>query len=251
MNFNIYSKYYDLLYKDKDYQQEADAVFEKLTSYSYSIHNVLELGCGSGNHAFWFTRKGWEITGIELSEKMVECAKTKGIKDFNPIVGDISCFTLEKKYDAAISLFHVISYLNTNESVLNCFQCVNRHLNTNGIFLFDVWFTPGVYSLKPETRIKRIEDNKVEITRLAESTLHYDTNIVDVNYQVMVLDKSTNEWATFNELHPMRHFSMTEIELFAKFAGFEVLNAEEFGSHRKPSYDTWAICFTLKKINNV
>ena len=33
MNFNIYSKYYDLLYKDKNYQQEAEYVFDSLSSF--------------------------------------------------------------------------------------------------------------------------------------------------------------------------------------------------------------------------
>ena len=182
---------------------------------------------------------------------MVACAKEKDIKNFNPIVGDISNFCLDKHFDAAISLFHVISYLNTNESVLNCFRCVNQHLNNGGIFLFDVWFTPGVYSLKPETRIKRMEDNDVAVTRLAESVMHHDSNVVDVHYQVMVNNKSTNEWSTFSELHPMRHFSMPEIEMIAHVTGFEVINAEEFGTHRKPSDDTWAICFTLKKTIDV
>ena len=57
MNFNIYSKYYDLLYKDKNYQQEAEYVFDSLSSFyppkphSCKIHEILELGCGSGNHA--------------------------------------------------------------------------------------------------------------------------------------------------------------------------------------------------------
>ena len=257
MNFNIYSKYYDLLYKDKNYQQEAEYVFDSLSSFyppkphSCKIHEILELGCGSGNHAVWLTKKGWNITGIEQSESMVACAKEKDIKNFNPIVGDISNFCLDKHFDAAISLFHVISYLNTNESVLNCFRCVNQHLNNGGIFFFDVWFTPGVYSLKPETRIKRMEDDDVAVTRLAESVMHHDSNVVDVHYQVMVNNKSTNEWSTFSELHPMRHFSMPEIEMIAHVTGFEVINAEEFGTHRKPSDDTWAICFTLKKTIDV
>lgn len=247
MNFDIYSKYYDLLYKDKNYQQEAEYVFATLSKLQPYINDVLELGCGSGNHAAWLTKKGWKITGIEQSESMVDCAQAKNIPNFQPIIGDISNFTFGKRFDAAISLFHVISYLNNNEAILNCFRCVNKHLNLEGLFLFDVWFTPGVYSLKPETRIKRMEDTNIEVTRLTESVIHHDTNVVDVHFQVMVRNKSTNEWSTFNELHHMRHFSIPEIEMIAHSTGFEVINAEEFVTHRKPSDNTWAICFTLRK----
>ena len=173
MNFNLYSQYYDILYKDKPYKEEAEYVFKTLTDTNgSSIRNVIELGCGSGSHAYWLTKKGWNITGIEKSEEMVALAKSKGIVNFLPVHGDITYFCLDKQYDAVISLFHVISYLNSNDDIGNCFSSVNRHLTIGGLFLFDVWFTPGVYSLKPETRIKRMENEKVQIIRLAENERH-------------------------------------------------------------------------------
>ena len=182
---------------------------------------------------------------------MVALAKSKGIENFQPICGDISDFDLDKRYDAAISMFHVISYLNSNEDVNNCFFNVNRHLNLGGLFLFDVWFTPGVYSLKPETRIKRIANDKIEIVRLAESVIHYDTNVVDVHYDVLVHNKENQKWSSFTETHCMRHFSAQEIRLLAAYNGYEVIQMEEFVTQNEPSDKTWAICFILKKIKDV
>lgn len=252
MNFNLYSQYYDLLYKDKPYKEESEYVFNTLTAKNVSpIKSVLELGCGSGNHAYWLTQKGWGITGIEKSEEMVVLAKTKGINNFMPIHGDITYFDLDKQYDAAISLFHVISYLNFNDELNNCFSAVNRHLNAGGLFLFDVWFTPGVYSQKPETRIKRMENDKVQIIRLAKSDVHYDTNVVDVHYEVIAHNKENNVWSSFTETHCMRHFSIPEINLLASHHGFDVVQIEEFITRNKPSDKTWAVCFILKKIKDV
>lgn len=252
MNFNLYSQYYDFLYKDKHYKEEAEYVFNTLTAKNVSpIKNVLELGCGSGSHAYWLTQMGWDITGIEKSEEMVALAKSKGIYNFIPFHGDITNFSLDKQYDAVISLFHVISYLNSNDEINNCFSSVNRHLNIRGLFLFDVWFTPGVYSQKPETRIKRMENDKVQIIRLAESDVHYDTNVVDVHYEIIAQNKENNEWSSFTETHYMRHFSIPEIKLLASLHGFDVVQMEEFVTHNKPSNNTWAVCFILKKIKNV
>lgn len=252
MNFNLYSQYYDLLYKDKPYKEEAAYVFKTLTAENASpIKNVLELGCGSGNHAHWLTQMGWNITGIEKSEEMVTLAKSKKIDNFLPIHGDITNITIDKQYDAAISLFHVISYLNSNDEINNCFSSVNRHLSIGGLFLFDVWFTPGVYSQKPETRIKRMENDKVQIIRLAESDIHYDTNVVDVHYEIIARNKENNEWSSFTETHCMRHFSIPEIKILAAFHGFDIVQMEEFITHNKPSDNTWAVCFILKKIKDV
>ena len=55
-NFNLYTKYYDLLYSDKDYLEESKYVFGLLTKYSdFTINSLLELGGGSGSHAHYLS----------------------------------------------------------------------------------------------------------------------------------------------------------------------------------------------------
>ena len=46
----------------------------------------------------------------------------------------------------------------------------------------------------------------------------------------------------------MRHFTQNEIELFAKFCGFEVVLCEEFLSKKPLSINSWGALFVLKKI---
>jgi SAM-dependent methyltransferase len=246
-NFNQYSRYYDLLYKDKDYKAESDYVIETLKSIDSNINSMLELGCGSGAHAKYLSQSGIEITGIERSKEMVDEAILKNISGFNPIVGDISNFGLSEKFDACISLFHVISYLNDNKSLVNCFKLVNKHLKPNGLFLFDIWYTPAVLSLKPDTRIRRLEDENISIVRIAESTSNFSTNTVDVNFEVHIVDKKTNELQIINETHPMRHFSLPELELFAEHTGFELIRSEEFLTKSTPNDKTWGVCIIFKK----
>lgn len=247
-NFQQYSKYYDLLYKDKDYKTESHYVIQKIKEFAPQSKQILELGCGSGSHAHYFCDAGFEVTGIERSTAMVALAKSKKIKEFNPTIGDISSFKLPQQFEVAISIFHVISYLTENKSLINCFKTTYNHLNTNGIFMFDVWYSPAVYHQKPETRIKRLENDKIEIVRLAESTMASDKNVVAVNFEVLVKDKVTSATETIREEHLMRHFSIPEIKLLAEFTGFEVLLAEEFLTEKKPSEETWGVYFILKKI---
>lgn len=247
-NFNAYGKYYDLLYKDKDYKAEAAYVLDALQSAAGKpVKQLLELGAGSGSHAVHFCDAGCHVTGIERSVEMVREAQQKKIKNFKPLQGDIAAFNLNKKFDAAVSLFHVVSYLTNNNELIRCFSCVAQHLKKGGLFLFDIWYTPAVYTLKPETRIKRLQGEGINITRIAESQMHPNKNMVDVHYEVLVTDSQTGVTTMITETHPMRHFSLPEIELLASFTGFTLLHAEEFLTKKEPGEDTWGVCCMLQK----
>ena len=247
-NFQQYSKYYDLLYKNKNYREESQYVIEKVKKFAPNAAQILELGSGSGSHAHYFCEAGFEVIGIERSQEMVAIAKAKNISGFNPIIGDISSYDLSVQFDAAVSLFHVISYLTENDVLVDCFRTTNNQLNIGGIFIFDIWYSPAVYHLKPETRIKRLESDDIEVVRLAESKIESDKNVVEVNFEVIIKDKVTTTTESIKEKHLMRHFSIPEIKMLATFTGFEVLLVEEFLTGNTPSEDTWGVCFVLKKI---
>jgi SAM-dependent methyltransferase len=246
-NFNNYAKYYDLLYKDKDYKAESDYVYACLKKINPAIKSILELGSGSGNHAKHLTKSKLSITGIERSVIMVKESLNKKIQNFNPVVGDITHFELHQTFDAAISLFHVISYLTDNESLLSCFKSVHHHLNPNGLFLFDIWFTPAVYSQKPDTRIKRFGNETISVLRIAESMIDIIENVVNVNFEVLIEEKETGKIEVVKEVHPMRHFSIPELGLLASLTGFKVIHTEEYLTKHVPSDTTWGVCVILQK----
>jgi SAM-dependent methyltransferase len=246
-NFQHYSTYYDLLYKDKNYKEETDYITRVLKELDPSVKNILELGSGSGSHASFLSEKGFDITGIERSGSMVQESLQKKIPNFTPIQADITDFKLHQEFDAVVSLFHVISYLTHNDSLIKCLQLVYQHLKPQGLFLFDFWYTPAVYSLKPETRIRRLEDESISVVRIAESTTHSQTNVVDVNFEVHIQDKKTLQTQILKELHPMRHFSIPELDFLAKLTGFEMVRSEEYVTGKTPSENTWGVCLILRK----
>ena len=74
--FEDYSAVYDALYRDKDYQAETDFLGEVFNKYAKSHpQTILDLGCGSGAHAFGLTRRGYRVTGVDRSERMLELAR--------------------------------------------------------------------------------------------------------------------------------------------------------------------------------
>jgi len=243
-NFNLYSKYYDLLYSSKNYNAEANYISDCIKKYYPDAKTILEFGSGTGGHGLILQKMGYDIYGLERSEQMVEEAKLHG---FPCKQADITNFEIDRKFDAIISLFHVISYINDNASLEKVFSNASKRLNSNGLFIFDVWYSPAVYHQKPESRVKKVENKEICVVRKAEPEIYVNKNVVDVNYFIKVKDKSTDQCIEFQEKHPMRHFSIPEINLLATHTGFEVLKAEEFLTGNQPSENTWGVNFILKK----
>ena len=244
--FDIYSLYYDLIYDDKNYLAEAEYIKNLLTTSGFSEGNILEFGSGTGKHGNLLADMGYNVHGIEKSAEMV--AKAQKSKGFTCQKADISTVKLNRSYDVVLSLFHVISYQTTNKKLNSVFSNASRHLNNDGLFVFDFWYSPAVLYQRPSVRIKKVNDNQIEITRLAEPINYPNENRVNVNYTFYVKDLKTNKIQTFNEVHPMRHLSLLEIDIIAEVYGFKRLKAEEFMTKNLPSENSWSVCVILRKI---
>lgn len=253
-NFNLYAAYYDLLYQDKDYKAESDYIENIIKKYNSNVLTILELGCGTGIHALMLAKKGFFIHGVDISSKMIEKAKQRfetnsSIKKCLKFdVGDIRELDLNSKFDSVISIFHVISYLTTNSDVQAFFTTASRHLNNNGLLIFDFWYGPAVLTQKPSVKIKRLENENLKVTRISEPVHHVNDNIVDVNFHIFAQSKKDNLITDFKEIHRMRYFFKPELELFAAQSGFEVLNLEEWLTGRQPSEQSWGACVVCRKI---
>lgn len=251
-NFSDYSKYYDLLYRDKNYEEEASYIKSLLVRTGLPISNILEFGCGTGKHGRLLSENGYMVHGIELSEEMLSIARELQTECFNCYQGDIRTINMDRKYDAVVSLFHVMSYQITNSSVQAVFDRARKHLVNKGVFIFDFWYTPAVFSLKPAVRIKRMNDDFIKVTRIAEPTIYPNENRVDVKYTIYIEDAGEENISVLTEEHPMRHFSIPELSLFAQNSGFKLLSAEEFFTGNEPGENSWSVClvFGLEGLEN-
>ena len=246
--FNSYGVYYDLLYSDKNYLNEVEYIKQLLYRFGINKGDILEFGSGTGKHGILLSKDSFTVHGIELSEKMVAKANAKKEKNFSCQQGDIAFTKMDRKYNAVISLFHVISYQTTKNQLNAVFLNASNHLNIGGLFIFDFWFSPAVFMQKPSVRVKRMKDKKFEITRIAEPKTFNHENCVDVNYTIYVKEIETNIIKCFKETHPMRHFSLLEFDILSDLHGFERINSEEFLTGNQLSEETWGACVVLKKI---
>jgi len=248
MTFIEYSKYYNLLYADKNYKDEANYICNLIDKNStIEVNDILNLGCGTGNHDLYLSVKGYKITGIDLSENMINIAKSRNIANSDFLVSDIRTLNLEKQFDCIISLFHVASYQTTNQDLEQYFETAYKHLKPNGIFIFDFWYGPAVLTDKPTVRIKRIENEDFKITRLTEPKFYENENIVDVNFEILIEDKILNKINTINETHKMRYLFLPELMQFIEKQNFKIIAQNKWKSDDNLSFESWNGVLILKK----
>jgi len=251
--FGAYAKYYDLLYKDKDYNKEAAYIKRMINKFNPECKNILNLGCGTGKHDFIFADKGFDVTGIDLSEEMVQYANDSLLKRQSAgklkfLQGDIREISLNRKFDAVIALFHVMSYQNSNDDVLKTLINARKHLKKNGVLMFDFWYGPGVLTDRPERRIKNFSEREVSVRRYAVPRIRINENIVDVNYKIIVTTKNRKQSVTINEIHSMRYFFIPEISMFLKSAGMKLEICREWLTGKELSDRSWSAFAVAKKL---
>lgn len=252
--FGDYSKYYDLLYSTKEYEKEVEFVDSLLSKYkTNSCRSILELGSGTGKHAFYLAHKGYQIDGVDQSATMLEMAGNflsqcdgEIAKKISLNQADMRTLRVDKQYDAVISLFHVMSYQTTNSDLEAVFQTVKEHVRSEGLFIFDVWYGPAVLTQLPAVRHKKFENEYGLVERIAVPTLNENHNTVQVDYHLFIQEKGNNTYSKQEEQHTMRYLFLPEIESLCDKFEMKIVHACEWLTGKKLSCDTWGACFVVK-----
>ncbi|MGE3319013.1 MAG: class I SAM-dependent methyltransferase [Candidatus Berkiella sp.] len=250
--FADYSKYYDLLYQDKNYQGEADFIDTLLQKYGNKPIKLLELGSGTGKHACLLANKGYNIVGIDQSATMLELAgrllaQNQAVaKNIRLFEGDVRTFKIAEQFDAVISLFHVLSYQTTNNDIEAMFATAKNHLLPGGIFIFDCWYGPCVLEQKPKMRYKKLENESLLVERIAEPSLDVNAGTVNVHYHLFVQEKPQTTFIKMEEDHLMRYFFLPEIQQYCDKYSMKLELACEWLTRKPLSDQTFGACFVVR-----
>jgi SAM-dependent methyltransferase len=242
-----YSEYYDLFYADKDYAAEAAFVRDIIQRHKPSARSMLDLGCGSARHAVEFAQAGLTVTGVERSGDMIARAKDR-IGRLSPdlrsqltlVEGDATNYTPTTKYDAVVSLFHVVSYQTSNDALAGIFHSARLALSGGGLFVFDFWYGPAVLTKQPAVRVRRVAAPNVRLTRIAEPEHQFNRNVVNVKYTIITVDQRNGRSEEMVEVHSMRYFFLPEIELLASQHDFEVTEVGSWLTGRTLDEHHWS-----------
>ena len=231
-----FAKYYDKMYYDKNYESECKFIIKILKQYQNSkSKQILDLGCGTGNHALILARKNFDVVGIDKSKIAIKIAKKKARQhDYSVkfFVENMPNFFFNKKFDVCISMFNSMCYLN-NADFSKTINNVKRHLKSNGLLIFDFWNGSAVTHTEPSVRVKDITLKNERIIRIATPKLNLSRQICRMNYHCIV--SSNNKIVDeFNEVHTHYYYFPNDLKNILTQHGFNVLkilpsNSSNFG----------------------
>lgn len=242
-----YADAYDVLYKDKDYLEESRVIDCLLQTHGNGpVRRVLDLGCGTGNHALPLVQRGYEVVGVDRSAGMLESARKKAVSrqidgKANFYEGDIRSFQIEQSFDACLMMFAVLGYQLENADVLAALRTARRHVRLGGLFIFDVWYGPAVLRQGPSERVKLLPTDRGQILRVASGELDVGRHLCKVSYRLWRME-GERLIGQAEEAHLMRFFFPLELNLFLEFSGFIPLRLGVFPDIDKdPDTTTWNV----------
>lgn len=247
-----HAELYDLFYADKPHREEAAFVHQCLQQYGLeNTHRLLELACGTGEHALALEKLGYEIVAVDYSEDMLVCARYKAAQVSSTINfrwQDMRGLNLlDEPFDALICLFDSIGYAATNEAITQVFQGVHRHLSPGGLFVFEFWHAGAMLRSYDPVRIRRWPTCKGELLRISETSLECSKQLANVTYSIYELGNN-GTYSSFKETQVNRYFLVQEIAYFLSTCGFTPLKwFAGFKADEKVTEQTWHVVAVAQK----
>lgn len=242
--FTSSALFYDAIYQNKEYQKEGAYVVQSLREFNSTAKRILELGCGTGNYSFILRDHGFEILGIDASEKMISLANEKKSSLGEHNIDFETCnsedFHTDLEWDFAVSLFFMLGYQVSDESIMKTFLAVRSCIRTGGIFAFDFWYGPSVIKKGCFPNEIRVETHNHRMIRKSSPSIIDEDSSVRIVQSYSIQDKKTKEYEDFNEVHKVRYFDEKQLSSFLYKCSFDVIRFEAFMGHKPLKETDWA-----------
>ncbi|MGB6976970.1 MAG: class I SAM-dependent methyltransferase, partial [Gammaproteobacteria bacterium] len=184
--YNKDSEYEEAFNEDTPNARTTNRTIEKILK-KYKVKTVLDLTCGTGSQVFWLLKRGYKVTGSDISPGMLKIAKRKAKSEKISIKflrGDMRTIKVGN-FDAAITVFNAIGHL-TKAGFEKTMRNIHRNLNDGGIYLFDilnlsyVMNDDNITKLSLErvktlgnTKIREIQHSLIDNKGILSSYTHY------------------------------------------------------------------------------
>jgi SAM-dependent methyltransferase len=224
-----------------DYYDESPVVRERLQDVAFyrdAVREfgdpVLELGCGTGRIMMALADAGKRITGLDLSERMLERAVKKRAalnkearERVHLVQGDMTQFDLGETFRLVIIPFRPFQHLLEVQQQVDCLDCVRKHLAPGGRLILDVFQTDAERMHDPVhmremlvTEYVTTDGRQVRITeRVAAFHRAEQRNDVEMIFSIRHRD-GRQERLVF--AWPLRYFFRYEVEHLLARCGFRV-----------------------------
>ena len=208
---------YDRLTNDVDYEATVEFYMEILRREGLSPRTVVDLACGTGSVTEILARKGYRVTGVDMSEEMLTEAAMKTMDMEQPPM--YSCQLLQelrlpRGVDMAVCALDSLDYILDPADCKEAIQRAYKALNPGGIFIFDVNTPEKLRAMDDQVFLD--EDDDVYCVWRGE--FDEETNIC--SYGMDLFQREGNMWRRSFEEHREYAYSQEQLTEFLKDAGF-------------------------------
>jgi SAM-dependent methyltransferase len=212
----------------------------------HNCNNILELGCGTGRIAIPLAKEGFNVTGLDLSNEMLDVFKQKldkfddSVKNKIELIhGNMADFNLNKKFDFIIVPFRAFQCLTDDSDIENSINCIKNHLNNEGIFIVNV-FNPRIdaenWCCSVRIQWERLDENtgNYVIKKYSQDKIDAQNRIIYITFIYEVKHKAGNISILEDKLKLKYHYEDNLQDIVEK-AGLKV--KEKFGWYDKTSIE--------------
>ena len=208
---------YDRLTNDVDYEATVAFYEEILKREGLAPRTVVDMACGTGSVSEILARKGYEVTGVDLSEEMLTEAMMKTMDMENhPMFScqNLRDLRLPRAVDMAVCALDSLDYITDPADCEAAIRRIYKALNPGGIFIFDVNTPEKLRAMDDQVFLD--EDDDVYCVWRGE--FDEETNIC--SYGMDLFQREGNMWRRSFEEHREYAYSQEQLTGFLKDAGF-------------------------------
>ncbi len=243
-SYNEFAEYYDRLMEDVDYRLWFNYMKDIFSKYNYDPNSILEMACGTGSLTRYLGEEGYSVTCFDLSEEMLSIAynKLRRYPNVKVLNQDMTNFSLNKKYDAILCLCDSMNYIIKDEDLFQVFRNAYKHLNNNGLFIFDI---NSYYKLKNVIGNNTFVEDKDDIYYVWEN--YYDDELSVCEFYLTFFIKEDGFYRRFDEKHIQRAYSVEYIKKALRDVGFTDVAEFEGFTFDLPCIDSERVNFVARK----
>lgn len=242
---------YDLLNGDIDYAAWGDFIEKQFELFAKKKpESILDLACGTGSMAVELAERGYDMTGIDLSEDMLAVARKKcdGRRfrhDVLLLCQNMTEFELYGTVDAVVCCLDGLNYLTKTEQLRKTFRHVHNYLNPDGLFIFDM-NTPKKFEEIYGTNAYILEEDGVFCAW--QNIYNSKSKLCDFYLSIFTEDEK-GRWHRTDEEQRERCYSLATAKKALLECGFELCGVFGDFDMSEPDRDTerWYFAAKAKK----
>lgn len=247
------AKYYDRMYEGKDYEGEVAFILEAYKHYvGGEPRQILDVGCGTGNHALMLAMRGYKVLGVDKAHAMIKRAGEKA-KKCSDLSLDFRCCDLEEitesDFDMVISMFNVINHIEHLGTLLSFFKNINNRLRNNGLYVFDCWNGVAAIRSLPANKgseIKSKDGTEFHIDSKAVTDLMKSKTRIENHISV----RKDREIKNFTFIYEQTLWTPKTISDLLSMANFEISTiCQLYDVKRSATPEDWKIAFVCKRLS--